>query len=195
MYDPQPGNMYNGNHSSYPIVQQNPTGVPIMYNPGNYQHSTQTQPLLRPVSLPDQTYTIIIKSISGILSFAFLIAMIVLLGISRSENDRGACGSELWPLILVRIICNEVESLIMLVSGVSSPPLGPLMIMGALYKLAFAVAFTVVLPAAVSGGCTQVSSSWYALVVVSWIFLVVDWIGAVSWCCSSIFPNGTRQLQ
>ena len=164
-----------------------------MYNHGNYPQSAQTQPLLRPISSPNPTYNIAVKFIPGLLSAAFLITMLVLLGIGRSEDDRSECGTELWLLMLVRVIFNWLEWLIMLLSGVSSPPSGPLMLMSGLYKLAFAIAFTVILPAAVSRGCTQVSSSWYALAVVAWIFLVVDWIGAVAWSCNYVFSSGTRQ--
>ena len=199
MYQPQ-NNIYNGGDGNYPYgninhasVQQNPTGIPNMYNHGSYPQSTQTQPLLRPISPPDSTYNIAVKLISFFMSAAFLIAMLVLLGIGRSEDVREVCGIELWLLMLVRVIFNWLEWLIMLLSGVSSPQPGPLMIMNAIYRLAFAIAFTVVLPAAVSRGCTHVSSSWYALVVVAWIFLVIDWIGAVSQCCSSVFPGARQQ--
>jgi hypothetical protein len=128
---------------------------------------------------PKYTNSPFYKIASAVFFFAFTIAVFVLLGQSHSEDDKGACGKDLWPLILIRLIVNGFEWLILFLMGVSSPPPGIFQKVITLFKLAFAIAFTVVLPAAVSSGCTHVSSNWYALVVISWIFLVLDWIAAV----------------
>ena len=95
MYQMQPNDNFNNGNGNYPYgnpnVQQNPTGIPNMYNHGSYPQSTQTQPLLRPISPPDSTYNIAVKLISFFMSAAFLIAMLVLLGIGRSEDVREVC--------------------------------------------------------------------------------------------------------
>ena len=66
-----------------------------------------------------------------------------------------------------------------------------LLVFGLAYKLAFAIAFTVVLPAAVSAGapipCLRAleNASFtrsYVLAVAGWIYLVTDWIGACAYC-------------
>lgn len=143
-------------------------------------------------NLSDQTNTVIIQRptnyakslayriVSVIFFLAFTIAISVLLAQSHSEDDKGACGKNLWPLVLVRLIGNGLEWLILFILGVSTPPPGLLQILLTVSKLAFAIALTIVVPAAVSGGCTQVSGSWYALVVFSYLFMVVDWIAAVA---------------
>ncbi len=102
------------------------------------------------------------------------------LGQGFGDDSKGLCGKDLWPLILARLIINVLEWLLLLILNVVVPPLGMLQKFMTLLKLAFAISFTVILTAAVSGGCAQVSSNWYALVVVSYIFMVVDWISAVA---------------
>jgi hypothetical protein len=142
------------------------------------------------------TYIIVYRILFNILlPLALLVTMFVFLGESHAEGDGGACGKDFWSLMLTRIICGFLEWLIMLVSGVSVPPQGSLMIFYTLYKLAFAIALTVVVPAAVSGGCADESRSWYALIVFGWIFLVIDWIIAVSGCINVVASGGIRRQQ
>ena len=117
---------------------------------------------------------------SGLFLTAFTVTFCVFLGLAHGEDSKGACGKELWPLILVRLIFNVLEWVLLFILDVTVPRPGMLQKIMTLLKLAFAISFTVILTAAVSGGCAQVSSNWYASVVVSYIFMVVDWISAVA---------------
>jgi hypothetical protein len=152
---------------------------PNQYAPYQYAHPVGVH-TIDIQNTPKYTKSLVYRIISTLFFFAFTIAIFVLLGQSHSEDDKGACGKDLWPLVLIRLIVNGFEWLILFMMGVSEPPPGIFQKVITLFKLAFAIAFTVVLPAAVSSGCTQVSSNWYALVVISWIFLVLDWIAAVA---------------
>ncbi len=167
----------NGNYS-YNNVNLQPRPIAVLDPYAPYQHGQTTTTIIQ--NTPKFTDSLVYRIASVIFFLAFTIAISVLLAESHSEDDTGACGKDLWPLILIRLIGNGFEWLILFIMGVSAPPPGLLQKLITVSKLAFAIAFTVVLPAAVASGCTQVSSNWYALVVVSWIFLVIDWIAAVA---------------
>lgn len=179
-------NNYQHNTSNV-SVQPRPAAVLDPYAHYNYGRTTTVdiQKNQKPAD------SLVYRIASVLFFFAFTITILVLLAESHSEDDKEACGKDLWPLILTRLIGNVVEWLILFLMGVSVPPPGLLQKIITVSKLAFAIAFTVILPAAVASGCTEVSRNWYALVVVSWIFLVIDWIAAVAGFIIALTASGS----
>jgi hypothetical protein len=101
------------------------------------------------------------------------------------------CGAALWVLVLVRFIVFALEEGVGLVWSMAVERHGLVRIA---LRLGFAIAMTVVLstmPGA-GGGCSRALETAatvthsYALLVLAWLAVVIDWIGFVSglivWC-------------
>jgi hypothetical protein len=137
---------------------------------------------------PENTRNPIFFLFSVILQLGFLLLIFFLLADTDNDRFRTACKGSLWGLVLARTIFALLEWGVQSITAIDSSKKLDLWLL--LYKFPFAIAFTVFLPEAVDGGvCVKVSQSSNALVVISWIYLVVDWISSVAGlillCCGS----------
>jgi hypothetical protein len=141
---------------------------------GDYDHirAPQTQ---QPTSKQSQVFFFF----SILLQIGFFVLIFFFLADTNTDQVRNACKENLWGLVLARTVCALLEWVVQ-ISTAGDPRLRPDSVL-LLYKLPFAIAFTVVLPEAIDGGvCVQVSQSSNALVIISWIYLVIDWISSVA---------------